>query len=495
MISCKPWKDGFELAYNDSCLFRHSSKAPGLYLSRKPPHATLDQHKELPLFWKAVGACTRCASETDQVVSFSDGLTLKLELSERYVRLRFSGLPDSGKALRLRIEATPGERFFGLGPAVKLLLDRGKTYRLAAEAKGGGWRASRIFSSRSRWICCGDSSIATAWSFKQNCIDLRFSGIPKDLILGSDGSPLDAMESLSAYVRLERAKQHGSFSDIADLAVNSPILLLSGSGLDYGELLCLAEKTGSTIGLIAEDRVVEPIESDIIAFCLSRKSWDSFLSDSDYRPVETAVGAGWDAGEITSLALSVSLSGGFNPFIPALWSDSSPEASEGFWNCLGIAPFGSLFVVAPPRGQEAPRRFKEQLFTAMKIFAMMKPYREYCTRQWKEKALPALRHPAFILGTESSSSGSSLWEIRDEYLFGTDILVAPPSKRRGRQNKGNRSLVLPPGEWIHLWTSRRYPSGRTVLEDSPGRPAVFYRRESEFARLFDDIRKSASRLA
>ncbi|MCX8014198.1 MAG: hypothetical protein N3A02_07910, partial [Rectinema sp.] len=53
---------------------------------------------------------------------------------------------------------------------------------------------------------------------------------------------------------------------------------------------------------------------------------------------------------------------------------------------------------------------------------------------------------------------------------------------------------LPQGQWIHLWTSRCYPSGRWTVYAPPGTPALFYRAESDFSWLFDSVRQMAGRL-
>ena len=46
------------------------------------------------------------------------------------------------------------------------------------------------------------------------------------------------------------------------------------------------------------------------------------------------------------------------------------------------------------------------------------------------------------------------WLIDDQYLFGSDILVAPFF-----ENVTERSVYLPPGEWIDYQTGKVYPTG------------------------------------
>jgi hypothetical protein len=51
---------------------------------------------------------------------------------------------------------------------------------------------------------------------------------------------------------------------------------------------------------------------------------------------------------------------------------------------------------------------------------------------------------------------------KDEYLFGPDLLVAPIIDE-GTQ----RTVYLPPGEWIDYWTGASQSGSRTVIADAP----------------------------
>ena len=83
------------------------------------------------------------------------------------------------------------------------------------------------------------------------------------------------------------------------------------------------------------------------------------------------------------------------------------------------------------------------------------------------------------------------FDTRDDLLFsGPDLIFAPNLIRKGELCE----LALPSGEWVHLWTSRRYYGGKTTVHAPKGNPALFYRAESEYAWLFDSIRQMASRL-
>jgi hypothetical protein len=226
---------------------------------------------------------------------------------------------------------------------------------------------------------------------------------------------------------------------------------------------------------------------------ISGDSWDSLLRESGYRAIEETSGPGRYSKTITALALSLSFSGGINPYFPVRLGFGTPEAESSFLSCLDLAPFGPLFELALGSAQGIGRGMQARLAVASTLFGMMKPYRERCALEWEERGIPALRHPAFP-EPEARGSDLDLWDIDDEYLFGQDMLIAPGKDRGSAPARSSRTLVLPPGQWVHLWTSRSYPPGVTTVEVSPGRPAVFYRKESEFAMLFDEIRKKAARL-
>ncbi|VBB41095.1 hypothetical protein TRIP_E50127 [uncultured Spirochaetota bacterium] len=490
MISCSPWKDGFELRFGDTCLMRHSAKTPGLFISRKSVSIS-ELKNNFPLLWKGLGPCSLSLNEAERELSFPGAFTAKLKLSDRSVEMSFSGLADEGRALALRFPAAPDERFFGLGNSSELRLRRGKTYPILPDMVKRTKRFPTVFSSRNWWMRCEDIAAAAAWSFKRDHIDLCFAGIPKKVILGGGGDTLEAMESLASFARPEARRPPGPSPDIAAPAIGAPVLHLSDSGPRYEELRPLLEKAGIKIGLLVDDRAngIPEIE----ALRIGQGSWESFLRDSGYRPIEETDGAGWDPKTITAQVLSLSLSGGFNPFIPVSRDNGTSGAKGYCLRWLDLAPFGPLFELSPPGTREAGRSVWERLAVATTLFAMLRPYREQCAAEWEGKAIPGLRHPAF-LGRGGDGGDHGLWGIADEYLFGQDVLVAPSDNDKGAHGKWGRALVLPPGEWVHLWTSRRYPSGKITVEDPPGRPAVFYRKESEFASLFDEIRKKAARL-
>ena len=73
-------------------------------------------------------------------------------------------------------------------------------------------------------------------------------------------------------------------------------------------------------------------------------------------------------------------------------------------------------------------------------------------RDSSETGLPAMRPLMLDYPEDPAVHG-----LDDQYLFGSDILVAPVL----REGAVTRSVYLPPGDWFDFWTGARYEGGRT----------------------------------
>ena len=73
------------------------------------------------------------------------------------------------------------------------------------------------------------------------------------------------------------------------------------------------------------------------------------------------------------------------------------------------------------------------------------------------------------------------WDVADEFELGPDVLVAPVIEpcTGATDCTVARSLWLPPGDWVHLWTGAHHDGGTAgadVVVDAPlGQPPVFLR--------------------
>jgi len=120
----------------------------------------------------------------------------------------------------------------------------------------------------------------------------------------------------------------------------------------------------------------------------------------------------------------------------------------------------------------------DHLAKMVNIHVHLKPYLRHLSQEYQEKGFPPIR--GCFLHYEKDLE---LHNIKFQYLFGRDLLVAPVIE----PNKDQWKVYLPQDDWIHVWTGKSY-SGGWIMVDSPiGKPPVFYRRQSEYAELFKEL--------
>lgn len=106
-------------------------------------------------------------------------------------------------------------------------------------------------------------------------------------------------------------------------------------------------------------------------------------------------------------------------------------------------------------GEENEKIFTKYIF----IRERLKPYIKELMAEAHESGTPPMR-PLFY----DFSSDKNAWEIDDEYMFGTDLLVAPIIY----ENEYSRKVYLPKGNlWVDVWTGNKYDGGSTVTADAP----------------------------
>ena len=111
------------------------------------------------------------------------------------------------------------------------------------------------------------------------------------------------------------------------------------------------------------------------------------------------------------------------------------------------------------------------------IFKNLKEYRVHCINEAAEEGLPVQR-PLFMHYEDDLKT----YDIRYEYLFGRDMLVAPVFE------KGiiEWDVYLPEDNWIHLFSGKKYKGGDHTVLASIGEPPVFYRESSRFIKVFEN---------
>lgn len=112
------------------------------------------------------------------------------------------------------------------------------------------------------------------------------------------------------------------------------------------------------------------------------------------------------------------------------------------------------------------------------VFTKLAPYTKEAVKENAQKGTPVMR-PLFMHYENDKKS----YEIKYEYLYGRDLLVAPVCE----EGKTSWKAYLPEDEWIHLWTGDEYRGGDVEVKSELGYPPVFYRKGSKFKELFKAI--------
>ena len=106
-------------------------------------------------------------------------------------------------------------------------------------------------------------------------------------------------------------------------------------------------------------------------------------------------------------------------------------------------------------GEENYRIMKKYI----EIREEMRPYTRQLMREASEAGTPVMR-PLFFHFHEDDKA----WDIKDEFLFGDKLLVAPVTEYQLRK----RDVYLPAGaEWTEQSTGKKYAGGQTVCADAP----------------------------
>jgi len=117
-----------------------------------------------------------------------------------------------------------------------------------------------------------------------------------------------------------------------------------------------------------------------------------------------------------------------------------------------------------------------------KVFRMLKPYRQELLATWNLGGTTPIQDCASLYpGLRTSVTPR-------QFMLGPDLLVAPTLQAES----SSTTLTLPEDAWVHVWSSREFGGGNISIESPPGYPAVFYRRDSNWAGLLDTIRVQLS---
>ncbi|MBD3253736.1 MAG: alpha-glucosidase [Candidatus Lokiarchaeota archaeon] len=113
------------------------------------------------------------------------------------------------------------------------------------------------------------------------------------------------------------------------------------------------------------------------------------------------------------------------------------------------------------------------------IYVHLKPYFRTISEEYVTFGYPLIR--GLFLHYENDKE---VHQIKYQYLIGRDLLFAPVIKPKTKIWK----VYLPDDGWIHLWSGNKYTGGWYEINAPIGQPPIFYREQSGFSDLFDQIK-------
>lgn len=122
----------------------------------------------------------------------------------------------------------------------------------------------------------------------------------------------------------------------------------------------------------------------------------------------------------------------------------------------------------------------ERLARLVDIYTMLAPYMKTLVAENAKRGIPVQR-PLFL----HNEDDEACYNIQYEYLLGEDVLVAPVYLAETE----SWEVYLPEGQWIHFWTGEEYGKGTHQVPAPLGDTPAFYRKDSQYAALFEEIRK------
>lgn len=125
----------------------------------------------------------------------------------------------------------------------------------------------------------------------------------------------------------------------------------------------------------------------------------------------------------------------------------------------------------------------KQLARLVNIFTELSPYTKSLVKENADKGIPVQR-PMFL----HDEDDLVLYDLQYQYMFGKDMIVAPVYLA----DQDTWKVYLPAGEWIHLWSGQAYEQGTITVSASIGYPPVFFRADSSWRSLFENIRTKYS---
>ena len=94
----------------------------------------------------------------------------------------------------------------------------------------------------------------------------------------------------------------------------------------------------------------------------------------------------------------------------------------------------------------------------IKLRESLKPYISKLMAEAHEKGSPLMRAMFYEFPEDEKC-----WDIRDQYMFGSEYLVAPVLEAGAT----SRKVYLPEGKWVEINSNKSFDGGKTVDVDAP----------------------------
>lgn len=493
VISCERWKDGFVMTVEGLRLLRHSSAFPAIFLGMPREKAALSSSAGSKngkgLKWRNIGPCSILNEGPNLIVlGFASVLTVRISYMDRVLHLGFSFQDEAAQGIRLRLGAKPGERLFGAGPSTQYDMKK-KMIKLFEEDIDLPFRREpTIMSTSGSWIHV-EGTGSFVWNFGASITELSCLAMPAGIALGFGKNPAMGLELLTRYKagRVAGTAVAGRRRGLPGPLLDGIVLDARECPPDISDFLDRIRERGIDLAAV----ILDPVEGlEMRAGAMEPQEWENILAGAQARALPPGSENLRSAGDLVRRILSLAFSGEGHVFMSVEEGTDGRSAvgdslqGTGSSRAFEIAAFGPVFLASAACAYDGDAS-ERRLLAAAAIYGIMGPYRRHCSEEWEKSGIPALVHPAVYYPEENV-----LWHCDDQYMFGPDVLIAPTMGGGVRA----RILHLPDDDWVHLWTSRRYSKGRTVVEAPPGKPAVFYRSGSAFAPLFETLRQKATRL-
>lgn len=105
-------------------------------------------------------------------------------------------------------------------------------------------------------------------------------------------------------------------------------------------------------------------------------------------------------------------------------------------------------------GEQAQKIMEKQI----KLRESLKPYISKLMAEAHEKGSPLMRAMFYEFPEDKKC-----WDIRDQYMFGSEYLVAPVLEAGAK----SRKVYLPEGKWVEINSKKSFDGGKTVDVDAP----------------------------